>query len=105
MIEKDKGHTEEGFTVFVPVDAGIEGRSLFVEFLGLSSDKESAKQASIELSEDFGASSWSMQEINPDGSTGEKKFYFSGATWKAPWQPRGPKPNWGTEASPNEPIN
>lgn len=106
MSEKDRGDTER-FAIFIPIDVEITDTHVRVETLGLASDKEAAEQASIELSDALHAESWSLQEISrPDGrEVGEKRFYFSGDKWKAPWQPKGPKPNWRTEANPNEPIN
>lgn len=104
MSEKDPGNTER-FAVFFPISVDINDGVLNVDLLGIATDRESAQQGAIKLSDRLGADSWSLQELNPDGSRGKKQFFFSGTTWKAHWQPKGPKPNWRTEANPDEPIN
>lgn len=104
MRERDNGNTER-FAVFIPVAMGRGNGNIYIESLGIASDRESAEQAAIEMSDRSGAQSWTLEELKPSGLRGEKKYYFSGATWKAPWQPTGHKPNWRTEENSSEPIN
>lgn len=70
---------------------------------GQAPDMETAEAAGAILADRRHAKSWRVEMKDEDGST-KKSFYFSEATWKAPWQPKGPKPNW-QEADPAEPIN
>lgn len=105
MSERDPGNTDK-YAIFVPVGVEPADRGFTVEWLSLSSDEETEKQGAIELFTETGATSWSSEEIRPDGSmAGDRKFYFSGDKWKAPWQPQGHKPNWRTESDPTQPIN
>lgn len=68
-------------------------------------DHETNSEALREFAMETGATLWESQEIDREGNPkGGKSFYFSGDKWKAPWQPKGPPPNWQT-ADPNEPIN
>jgi len=104
MTEKDNGSPEK-FAVFVPVDLREKNGEYILESLGISSDIESAEQAAVKLSDKFRARSWSLERLNPDGSTGEKRFYFCSATWNAPWQPTGPRLTWIEPTDSTEPIN
>jgi hypothetical protein len=105
MTERDGG--KERFAIFIPIDIKVSDTHIHLQSYGLASDRETAEQAAIEMSAEFGAESWSLQEISRlnGKEIGDKKFFFSGATWKAPWQPTGPRPNWITRADPTQPIN
>lgn len=104
MSERDKGD-EKRFAIFKPVGIKEIPGGLSAEWISIATDEETGQRGAIALAEVTGARSWSSEEIRPDGSTGDRKFYFSGAAWKAPWQPKGPGVNWKTAANPNEPIN
>lgn len=104
VSEKDNGD-ERRVAVFKPVRiAAIDG-GFTVEFIAKATDIETEQRGEIALAEATGASSWTSREIRPDGGKGERKFFFSGATWHAPWQPQGPGANWKTAAKPKESIN
>ena len=103
MSEKDNG---EKFAAVRPLGASINGDMLSVDWHLVASDKETAEEAAAIHSIDLGAESWSIQDLDNDGSpVGRNRTYFSSATWNAPWEPTGQRPNWRTEADPSEPIN
>jgi hypothetical protein len=105
-IVSERGEIDKKrFAIFKPVGIAQTDGDLSVEWISISTDIETGQRGEIALAEATGAKSWTSQEIRPDGGTGERKFFFSGATWKAPWQPKGPGANWRTAVNLNEPIN
>jgi hypothetical protein len=105
-IVSERGEIDKKrFAIFKPVGIAQTDGGFTVEWISIATDKETGQRGEIALAEATGASSWTSEEIRPDGGTGDRKFFFSGATWTAPWQPQGPGANWKTAAKPKEPIN
>jgi hypothetical protein len=105
MSEKEKGQ-DKRYAIFVPLSAQETEGGLSMDWISLASDKETSERAIIEFVDKSGASSWSCQDIKPDGTpVGRRHFYFSEATWKAPYQPTGPRPSYLEKANSSEAIN
>lgn len=71
--------------------------------IGFASDKEMLDEGVKRLKDEYGIDviflgdlhSEEIRDVSlPNGGRG---FFFSAEKWKAPWQPKGPKPNWRTD--------
>jgi hypothetical protein len=83
--------------LFIPVDVNItsNGREVLYEAIGTS--ERAIEDAACEIEQLTGASFQNMEErISKGNST-----YFSSTNWKAPWEPKGPKPNWAAPKDPS----
>lgn len=104
MSEKDNSSNAK-FARIIPLSSRVKDGEIISDFLGMATDRETMETAMVNLADRIGLNSWTLEDLKPDGTRANKRYFFSGATWTAPWQPKGPKPNWDTGVNPSEPIN
>lgn len=108
MTDRDNGsfpHDQVRFSRILsrPAEMDINPDGSFTvmsEALILSSDKDTADLAIKEFEDATGAKILERREIKPEDR--EAAFFgFMSGRWNAPWEPKGPKPNWGPPSDPS----
>lgn len=108
MTDRDNGGfptDQERFSRIMtrPTEINISAEGSFTvmsEALIVSSDEETADLAIREFEEVTGAKILERKEIRPEDQKAAVIAFMSGK-WKAPWEPEGPKPNWGPPPDPS----
>lgn len=95
MSGKEKGSKAD--VRYIPLGSEIDGDQVHNLGVIFAPDRTIAEEVATEVSMEAGATSWNLQEVNRRGEPkGKRHFFFSGATWSAPWNPAGPKPTEGS---------
>lgn len=89
MSERDKGDGQFRAALIVPEIVRKEKEGYEVLATAIATDRETMDRAIGALEERIGSP---VLRLTPDQARMERnRFYFSSATWTAPWEPTGPK--------------
>lgn len=86
---------EIGEAIFIPEISRRVGDGVQTLYTILGTDEQTIREAKKAIEEEEGGVFVDLTREQAD--TQKASFFFSSSAWKAPWQPKGPKPNWRTE--------
>lgn len=89
MSERDHSNDEIRLAFIIPLAVRREQDTVEVLAGAGGTDREIVEEAISSLEEEIGSP---VLRLTPDQARMERnRFYFSSATWTAPWEPTGPK--------------
>lgn len=112
MPEHEPSHgqdPDDGFTVFRPIERSVNSRGeegIIGEAISYGSTEEAIDEAQRSFLEETGGEIYNGPVFTePDDEPGSRGIGFNADNWNAPWQPKGPKKNWGASIDSPENLN
>lgn len=84
-----------GVAVFIPEMSRRIGDGVETLYTAFGTDEQTIREAKKAIEREEGGFFVDIAREQADAQ--RASFFFSSSAWKAPWEPKGHKPNWRTD--------